>query len=533
MVYCRIRIRLDTTSVTTASQPRKMMPLLALPPERLRPAIGIITALPEEYASVKALLQSPRDHEVPGRGAGRRYLLGQVPAANGGTHAVVLSLMTDMGNNIAGVRATLLLEHFPNVKSVIMVGIACGVPCATRPDDHVRLGDIVVSDRNGIIQYDFTKNTVSEKLHRHPPRPPSADLLEAVKLLQAGEFEGKRPWLKFIEQVSSHMTTMARPPQKFDRLYSSTNPQESVTHPKDAKRIKDLPRVFVGTIGAANILLKDAVMRDKLRDKFGVKAIEMEGSGISDATWYHDVGYLVVRGICDYGDSHKADIWHNYAALVAAAYTRALLESIEDMSLVAQPQAHRKVVRRSQSQDNVQSIYQLNAQMGDTQIRESLKRWQRVSTTVEPEPRVINGSIGFGAPEGTTFYLAPINPLANCRVRCQVRIIDDGGNSDNWVGFRIRGFAFDIRLGYLIYLRSSGRVELHRGHEIIAGTDEQVVEDTKDKWTEIRMDVFEDKIWLFVNNAPYRFIRDRKFCDEGHIYLHTFGTQRIPRFLRR
>ena len=38
------------------------------------------------------------------------------------------------------------------------------------------------------------------------------------------------------------------------------------------------------------------------------------------------------------------------------------------------------------------------------------------------------------------------------------------------------------------------------------------------------MDIFEDKIWLLVNNVPYRFIRDRKFCDEGNIYLHTFGT---------
>ncbi len=53
-----------------------------------------------------------------------------------------------------------------------------------------------------------------------------------------------------------------------------------------------------------------------------------EASGIADATWNHEVGYLVVRGICDYCDSHKNDEWQQYAAVVAAAYTRALIESM-------------------------------------------------------------------------------------------------------------------------------------------------------------------------------------------------------------
>jgi nucleoside phosphorylase len=67
---------------------------------------------------------------------------------------------------------------------------------------------------------------------------------------------------------------------------------------------------------------------DQLRDKFKVKAIEMEASGIANATWNREVGYLVVRGICDYCDSHKNDDWQQYAAVVAAAYTRALIESM-------------------------------------------------------------------------------------------------------------------------------------------------------------------------------------------------------------
>jgi TolA-binding protein len=37
---------------------------------------------------------------------------------------------------------------------------------------------------------------------------------------------------------------------------------------------------------------------------------------------------LVIRGICDYADSHKNDRWQTYAAATAAAYAKELLYSI-------------------------------------------------------------------------------------------------------------------------------------------------------------------------------------------------------------
>lgn len=54
----------------------------------------------------------------------------------------------------------------------------------------------------------------------------------------------------------------------------------------------------------------------------------MEASGVADAGWDKNIGFLVVRGICDYCDTKKNDVWQQYAAIVAAAYTRALIESI-------------------------------------------------------------------------------------------------------------------------------------------------------------------------------------------------------------
>lgn len=236
--------------------------------------------------------------------------------------------MADTGNNMASTRATLLFEHFPKIRSIIMVGIAGGVPNHVKPEDHVRLGDVVISNKDGIVQYDLVKEERKEIRYRNPPRPPSSELLEAVGLLEAEEILCNRQWTKYIEIALEKMNIL-RPSDETDILTDSLDPSNVIPHPKDPNRTKNTPRIFFGPIAASNTLLKNPIKRDDLRNKFGVKAIEMEGSGIADAAWYHGNGYLVVRGICDYCDERKNDIWQKYAAAaVASAVTRSLIESI-------------------------------------------------------------------------------------------------------------------------------------------------------------------------------------------------------------
>jgi hypothetical protein len=55
-------------------------------------------------------------------------------------------------------------------------------------------------------------------------------------------------------------------------------------------------------------------------------AIPVPSSDVSK--WVGQAGYLLVRGICDYCDNGKNDIWQGYAAIAAAAYTRALIEHL-------------------------------------------------------------------------------------------------------------------------------------------------------------------------------------------------------------
>ncbi len=101
----------------------------------------------------------------------------------------------------------------------------------------------------------------------------------------------------------------------------------AVPHPVDDSRNEN-PRIFKGNIASANRVLKNAKRRDQLKANYNVYAVEMEGSGIADSTWEAEIGYYVIRGISDYCDGNKNDRWHNYAALAAAAYTRALIEKL-------------------------------------------------------------------------------------------------------------------------------------------------------------------------------------------------------------
>ena len=298
----------------------------AEPTQTPNATIGIVTALPKEYAAMKALIENGYEHVVPGLGAGRRYWVGEIPSKSNGTHRVALTLAA-MGNNVAAIRGTLLLEHFQSLDSILMVGIAGGVPNPEKADEHVRLGDIVVSDKSGVVQYDFDKETEEFAEVRCTPIPAGARLVHAVKLLEAGELGEERPWEAYIE-AARKVLRWKKPGQGKDRLAMTEDPETFVEHPKDPKRPGARPRVFAGPIASANKLLKNPVRRDGLRDQFGVKAIEMEGAGIADATWDHQAVYLVVRGICDYCDRHKNDEWQEYAAIVAAAYARALIESM-------------------------------------------------------------------------------------------------------------------------------------------------------------------------------------------------------------
>jgi len=291
------------------------------------PEIAILTALPKEFAAVKALLAGPISHTETDMQGTRHYTFGNLPS-RGGQHAVALT-MVGVGNSISASATTQLLNDLPSVGLVALSGIAGGVPSPKKAEDHVRLGDIVVSGEAGIIQYDFVKRELGkDPVPRHPPRPASSNLVRAARQLEADSLMGVTPWDQYIEIVLEKLA-WTQPDVESDLLANSLKPTKFVEHPNDPLRTLDRPRVFIGPIASSNTLLKDPIIRDNLRDKYGVKAVEMEGSGTSDAAWMGQAQHFVVRGICDYCDGNKGDEWQNYAAAVAAGYLATVLTTID------------------------------------------------------------------------------------------------------------------------------------------------------------------------------------------------------------
>jgi nucleoside phosphorylase len=265
-----------------------------------RTDIGVITALPEEFAAVCEVLECKEPVDLSGYGGGRKYSIGSVTSHTGARHAIAVALLTDMGNNSAAIRATQMMGHCKHIDHIIMTGIAGAVPYPEKPEHHVRLGDIVVSDCYGVVQYDLTKESLDKRKRtkitvRNKPRPPGASLIDAVNWLIAEEMSGETPWEAFLDGAMLRLGSgWQRPGDDHDRLQDWNDGWPPTPHPEDAQRRLGRPRVFHGPIASGNTLLKNPRRRDNLRDMFGVKAVEMEGAGIADATWNQERGYLVL-----------------------------------------------------------------------------------------------------------------------------------------------------------------------------------------------------------------------------------------------
>jgi nucleoside phosphorylase len=303
--------------------------------------IAVVTILAEEFAAAISVLNCKQ--EVVGN-SGRTYRLGVVRRRiNGGSHIVAVTRFHDMGNNSAASGATQLLTDCVGVKDVIVCGIAGAVP---HPQ---RLGDIVVTGPEGVLQYDLIKRSSFRVQNRSRPRPPSRRISAAEQALRVEECLGNRIWETYIEDALAQLPPeWVRPPAETDILCEP--PKGKVLrplfnlagriakglggkldcpvtpHPNDPDRREGKPMVFRGVIASSNTLLKDPVVRERLREEYGARAVEMEGSGVADATYEQDKGYFVVRSTCDYCNDQKNDMWHFYAALAAAAYTKSIIE---------------------------------------------------------------------------------------------------------------------------------------------------------------------------------------------------------------
>ena len=175
-------------------------------------------------------------------------------------------------------------------------------------------------------------------IQSHLAKPP-AILLKAVKKLRGDQQVRKGCMSQYIEQALHLLSVLpdvddpSFPGWEEDRLFranythidrendcSKCDPVQTIGR---LPRMSNSPIVHYGLIASGNAVMRNASLRDRLRDAWDVLCFEMEAAGLMD-----HFPCLVIRGLCDYSDSHKTKMWQPYAALVAAAYAKDLLRVI-------------------------------------------------------------------------------------------------------------------------------------------------------------------------------------------------------------
>ncbi|KAF5268133.1 hypothetical protein FOXYS1_981 [Fusarium oxysporum] len=342
--------------------------------------IAWIASLPIERAAATALLHEIHDEPdgfVQHETDSNSYSWGRI-----GEHNIVIaSLQAGVYGTIsAATTASDLICSLHHIRFGLLVGIGGGI---AKPDEDqdIRLGDIVVSQPDGmtggVVQYDFGKAKADGcweqkgSLNKPPPV-----LLHALASLQAKHerMPSRIPGLletmwnannRFMAKGKRNYT---HPGAENDRLckpeYShvgggTCSKCDSEWEVEREERESTDPEIHYGIIASGDSLIKDAATRDKLSDRQQFLCVEMEAAGLMDK-----FPCLVIRGICDYADSHKNDRWQRYAAATAAAFAVELLEHVP----AKQVQATRKVIEAVKSIEDKLDTLSASVQNIDSSI---------------------------------------------------------------------------------------------------------------------------------------------------------------------
>jgi nucleoside phosphorylase len=283
--------------------------------------IGWICALPEtELLAAAAMLDEehlmlpaadPRDTNS--------YLLGRI-----GAHNIVIACLPAQttGKVSAATVANNLSRSFSAVRFGLMVGIGGGAPFYGSKEEatsdyseeedseeeeeeeirDIRLGDVVVSLHSkvsdAVVQYDFGKSIQDGEFVRAGGRldKPPAIILSAVSMLQQ---QHKRKGTRIAELMTDAIDRNPGVAAEFkcpgaakDRLFKL-----DVVHVQGKKTCKSCcgrddanlvmrkertttgPEIHYGTIGSADQVMKDAILRDKWGRSEGILCFEMEAAG--------------------------------------------------------------------------------------------------------------------------------------------------------------------------------------------------------------------------------------------------------------
>ncbi|OJI96970.1 hypothetical protein ASPVEDRAFT_122721 [Aspergillus versicolor CBS 583.65] len=291
--------------------------------------VGWVGALPVELAAASQMLDEEHPELPHDPNDNNIYTLGRI-----GSHNVVIACLPagQFGPTSAAAVAVQMKSKFPAIRFGLMVGVGGGVPGPV----EIRLGDVVVSqpsaDHGGVVQYDSGTATASGLRRKGFLNAPPAILLNAVSKLRANHMRNRSRVSQYLSSFED-IPRFQREHAGVDWLFSSQYTHvEGPTCDACSKNhlIMRTPRenesveIHYGTIASGNQVIRSGITRDQLSTELGgVLCFEMEAAGLMNG-----FPCIVIRGICDYADSHKNKNWQPYAAATAAAYAKDLLSVI-------------------------------------------------------------------------------------------------------------------------------------------------------------------------------------------------------------
>ncbi|KAI9737602.1 MAG: hypothetical protein M1818_005606 [Claussenomyces sp. TS43310] len=295
--------------------------------------IGWICALPKELAAARAMLDELHADLPKAAGDTNTYCLGRL-----GNHNVAVACLPkgEIGTHSAALVSIRMMSTFESIRFGLMVGIGGGVPSK---HNDIRLGDVVVSmptgQHGGVIQWDFGKATADGTFNRTGSlnRPPATLMTALARLESKHEMEDSRIPDYLLEMAAKYpkmASKYTRPASLADTLFTAKyrhvkgkdtcencEADEIISRPSRTESLS----IHYGLIASGNQVMKNGVERDQISKELGgALSFEMEAAGLMNG-----FPCIVIRGICDYADSHKNDDWQEYAAATAAAYAKELL----------------------------------------------------------------------------------------------------------------------------------------------------------------------------------------------------------------
>jgi nucleoside phosphorylase/tetratricopeptide (TPR) repeat protein len=299
--------------------------------------IAWICALPLEAAAARVMLDKTHTSLPNPSTDSNAYELGEL----NGHYIVITSLPAGVYGKVSAATVVSRMHlTFPRLQYGLMVGIGGGVP---GKNNDIRLGDVVVSKpagkHTGVIQYDYGKAVQGSQFKSIGTlnRPPQILLTHIGQLEAKQMIEGKYFLSKIVRETleqNPNMEERFSPPEQhtdflFHSSYHHVSGEDGCEKCDEEQLIKRQPRdtkapyIHYGLIASGDQVMKDSETRDRLAQRHGILCFEMEAAGLMN-----ELPTLVIRGICDYCDSHKQKQWQGYAALTAATYAKLLLMAI-------------------------------------------------------------------------------------------------------------------------------------------------------------------------------------------------------------